>query len=98
MQVLSRCFARRRGDCYRGRAVVKSAKKSGRCSEKCKPGLEHQGVLVSRAQKFAQDSSSVRGKIKTARQGRCSIEDRDSNTPCIKKVRVASTVENHLSD
>jgi len=50
------------------------------------------------AQKFAQDSSSVLGKIRTASQGQFSIEDRDSNTPYIKKVRVVSTVEYYLSD
>ena len=37
--------------------------------------------------KFAQDSASTLGKIKTASQGQFSIEDRDSNTPYIKKAR-----------
>lgn len=50
------------------------------------------------ASKFAQDSASTLGKIKTASQGQFSIEDRDSNTPHIKKVRVVSTVEYYLSD
>lgn len=50
------------------------------------------------ATKFAQDSTSTLGKIKTASQGQFSIEDRDSNTPHIKKVRVVSTVEYYLSD
>ncbi|MFP5504591.1 MAG: SIMPL domain-containing protein [Gammaproteobacteria bacterium] len=50
------------------------------------------------AGKFAQDSASTLGKIKTASQGQFSIEDRDSNTPHIKKVRVVSTVEYYLSD
>lgn len=50
------------------------------------------------ATKFAQDSASTLGKIKTASQGQFSIEDRDSNTPHIKKVRVVSTVEYYLSD
>lgn len=50
------------------------------------------------ASKFAQDSSSRLGKIRTASQGQFSIEDRDSNTPYIKKVRVVSTVEYYLSD
>ncbi len=50
------------------------------------------------AGKFAQDSSSRLGKIKTANQGQFSIEDRDSNTPHIKKIRVVSTVEYYLSD
>ena len=44
------------------------------------------------AQKFAKDSDSRLGKIKTANQGTFTIEDRDSNTPYIKKVRVVTTV------
>jgi len=50
------------------------------------------------ANKFAQDSDSRLGKIRRASQGQFSIEDRDSNTPHIKKVRVVSTVEYYLSD
>jgi hypothetical protein len=50
------------------------------------------------ATKFAQDSESRLGKIRRASQGQFSIEDRDSNTPHIKKVRVVSTVEYYLSD
>jgi len=50
------------------------------------------------AQKFAIDSNSKLGKIKKARQGQFSINDRDSNTPHIKKVRVVSTLEYYLSD
>ena len=48
--------------------------------------------------KFAKDSNSKLGKIKKARQGQFSINDRDSNTPHIKKVRVVSTLEYYLSD
>ena len=50
------------------------------------------------AEKFAKDSSSQLGKIKKARQGQFSINDRDSNTPFIKRVRVVSTLEYYLSD
>jgi uncharacterized protein len=50
------------------------------------------------AEKFAQDSNSKLGKIKSARQGQFSITDRDSTTPHIKKVRVVTTVEYYLSD
>jgi len=50
------------------------------------------------AEKFAQDSKSRLGKIKSASQGQFSIEDRDSSTPHIKQVRVVSTVEYYLSD
>ncbi|HHP7234639.1 MAG TPA: SIMPL domain-containing protein [Desulfobacterales bacterium] len=50
------------------------------------------------AEKFARDSNSRLGKIKTARQGQFSINHRDNNTPHIKNVRVVSTVEYYLSD
>ena len=50
------------------------------------------------AEKFARDSASRLGKIRTARQGQFSISDRDSTTPHIKNVRVVSTVEYYLSD
>jgi hypothetical protein len=50
------------------------------------------------AEKFARDSNSKLGKIKSASQGEFSIEDRDSYTPYIKQVRVISTVEYYLSD
>jgi hypothetical protein len=50
------------------------------------------------AEKFAKDSDSELGKIKRAAQGQFSIDDRDSTTPHIKKVRVVSTVEYYLSD
>ena len=50
------------------------------------------------AGRFAKDSNSRLGKIKTARQGQFSILDRDSNTPYTKKVRVVSTIEYYLSD
>ena len=49
------------------------------------------------AQKFANDSQSRLGKIKTASQGYFTIEDRDSNTPQIKKVRVVTNVDYYLS-
>lgn len=50
------------------------------------------------ADKFAADSHSKLGKIKTASQGQFSIEDRDQYTPSIKKVRVVSTIEYYLKD
>ena len=48
------------------------------------------------ADKFAKDSGSRIGKIKTAAQGTFSIEDRDSNTPHIKKVRVVTYVTYYI--
>lgn len=50
------------------------------------------------AQQFAADSESSLGKIKTANQGQFSIEDRDQNTPYIKKVRVVTTIQYMLED
>ena len=50
------------------------------------------------AEKIARDSDSRLGKIKSARQGKFTLFDRDSSTPYIKKVRVVSTVEYYLSD
>lgn len=52
----------------------------------------------SAADKFAQDSQSELGKIKSASQGQFSIEDRDQYTPYIKRVRVVSTIEYYLKD
>lgn len=50
------------------------------------------------ANKFAADSESTLGKIKTASQGQFSIEDRDPYTPYLKKVRVVSTIIYYLED
>jgi len=50
------------------------------------------------AKKFAEDSQSKLGKIKKANQGQFTINQRDKNTPYIKRVRVVSTVEYYLSD
>lgn len=48
------------------------------------------------AEQFAKDSHSRLGKIKDATQGYFTIEDRDSNTPHIKRVRVVTTVNYYL--
>ncbi|MDE6098998.1 MAG: SIMPL domain-containing protein [Muribaculaceae bacterium] len=50
------------------------------------------------ADKFAQDSDSKLGKIKTASQGQFSISDRDQFTPYIKNIRVVTTLEYYLED
>lgn len=65
-----------------------------------KPGMIEEATKNARevAVKFAKDSNSKLGKIKKARQGQFSINDRDSNTPYIKKVRVVSTLEYYLAD
>lgn len=50
------------------------------------------------AVKFAADSESKLGKIKTATQGQFSISDRDAYTPYIKNVRVVTTIMYYLED
>lgn len=50
------------------------------------------------AEKFAADSDSKLGKIKRATQGQFSINDRDSNTPYMKNVRVVTSVDYYLKD
>lgn len=50
------------------------------------------------ANKFAADSQSRLGKIKTASQGQFDISDRDPYTPYIKKVRVVSSIVFYLED
>jgi hypothetical protein len=65
-----------------------------------KPAMIEEATKNARevAEKFAADSESRLGKIKTAYQGQFSIQDRDSTTPHIKKVRVVSTVTYYLVD
>lgn len=65
-----------------------------------KPEMIEEATANAReaAQKFAKDSDSRLGKIKTASQGTFSIEDRDSNTPYIKKVRVVTYVTYYLDN
>ncbi len=50
------------------------------------------------ADRFAQDSNSTVGKIKTATQGQFSIESADNSTPQKKNVRVVSTIVYYLED
>lgn len=65
-----------------------------------KPEMVEEATRNARsvAEKFAEDSDSRLGKIKSASQGQFSITDRDSTTPHIKKVRVVSTIVYYLSD
>ena len=50
------------------------------------------------AQQFAENSHSKLNKIVSADQGQFSIDNRDENTPWIKKVRVVTTVTYSLKD
>ncbi len=65
-----------------------------------KPQMIEEATFNARetALKFAKDSKSRLGKIKTASQGTFSIEDRDSSTPYIKKVRVVTSVTYYLKN
>lgn len=60
-----------------------------------KPEMVQEALKNARAtaEQFAKDADTRLGGIITASQGQFSIEDRDANTPYIKKVRVVNTVE-----
>ncbi len=65
-----------------------------------KPAMIEEAARNARsvAEQFASDANSHVGKLKSANQGQFTIEDRDSNTPYLKKVRVVSTVDYYLAD
>ena len=67
---------------------------------KIKPDMIEESTKNARAtaEKFAKDSESKLGKIRTASQGQFSIDNRDSNTPYIKRIRVVSTIEYYIED
>ena len=50
------------------------------------------------AEQFAENCNSDLDKIITATQGQFSIENRDNNSPHIKKIRVVSTITYSLKD
>jgi len=65
-----------------------------------KPVMIEEATIEARkvAEKFAEDSNSKLGKIKTASQGLFTISPRDNNNPHIKNVRVVSTIVYYLTD
>jgi hypothetical protein len=65
---------------------------------KIKPRMIEEATKNAReaAVKFAKDSESELGDIKNASQGQFSIDNRDQNTPFIKKVRVVSSISYYL--
>ena len=67
---------------------------------KMKPKMMQEAIenAEQTAEQFAKNSKSKIDKIMNADQGQFSIDDRDSNTPYIKKVRVVTTVTYSLKD
>jgi len=65
-----------------------------------KPQMIEEATKNARAaaEKFAKDSESKLGKIKTATQGLFTIEDVDQNTPNIKHIRVVTNVTYFLEN
>lgn len=65
-----------------------------------KPDMIEEATKNAReaAEKFANDSGSKLGKIRSATQGLFEIEDRDPSNPHIKTVRVVTTVVYYLAD
>lgn len=65
-----------------------------------KPEMVQEATRNARevALKFAEDSGSRLGKIKQASQGVFSIDDIDSSTPLLKKVRVVTNVTYYLNN
>lgn len=65
-----------------------------------KPAMMEEAISNAEktAEQFAKNSKSKLNKIMSADQGQFSIENRDENTPYIKKVRVVTTVTYSLKD
>lgn len=68
--------------------------------QKMKPKMMQEAIKNAEltARQFAENSNSRLNKIMTADQGQFSIDNRDSNTPYIKKLRVVTTVTYSLKD
>ena len=68
--------------------------------KKMKPQMMTEAIenAEQTAQQFAKNSHSQLNKIVSADQGQFSIDDRDANTPYIKRVRVVTTVTYSLKD
>lgn len=67
---------------------------------KMKPKMMSEAIENAQqtAQQFAKNSQSKLNKIVSADQGQFSIDNRDENTPWIKRVRVVTTVTYSLKD
>jgi len=68
--------------------------------QQMKPEMMEEAIKAAQktAEQFAEASDSKLGKIQTAGQGQFEIDDRDANTPYIKKLRVVTTVTYSLKD
>lgn len=68
--------------------------------DKIKPAMIESSTKNAReaAEKFAKDSDSKLGKIRSATQGYFSVEDRDQYTPWKKVVRVVTNVTYYLKN
>ncbi len=68
--------------------------------QQMKPEMMEEAIKNAQktAEQFANASDSELGKIQSAGQGQFEIEDRDQNTPYIKKLRVVTTVTYALDD
>ena len=68
--------------------------------KKMKPQMMQEAIknAEATAQEFATNSNSKLNKITKADQGQFSIDDRDANTPYIKKVRVLTTITYSIKD
>ena len=68
--------------------------------QQMKPEMMEEAIKNAQktAEQFAKASESKLGKIQTAGQGQFEIDDRDQNTPYIKKLRVVTTVTYALDD
>ena len=103
---LVRSIIARQGELLKqGVAVVDGGYGSGGSYEyvsfqQMKPKMMQEAIKNAEqtAAQFAENSNSKLDKIMTADQGQFSIDDRDSNTPYIKKVRVVTTVTYSLKD
>ena len=68
--------------------------------QQMKPEMMEEAIKNAQktAEQFAEASNSDLGQIQTAGQGQFEIEDRDQNTPYIKKLCVVTTITYSLKD
>jgi len=72
--------------------------KQGVALEGSYPSYEYVSFQQMKPEMMEEASDSKLGQIQTAGQGQFEIDDRDANTPYIKKLRVVTTVTYSLKD